>query len=228
MYRRNSVFFDDDLELLEDFIEKMLEPLFKYDEVIGICGTQITYLNRSKLYLYLSNFFKKGPYRAKYDKSKYYKEKHLVRMNKISGGITVYKKKIFNHLSFDENMVGYCLGEDADFSFNAQLYGIVLKCENAKAHHYHDVSGRINIKDDYDSRVCFYHYFYQKNLKTKRFFSREYLYYLLVLNGLFFDAVYKSISKKTFDPLLGVQNGLKKTKNNYKESKCLKIKMKDR
>lgn len=219
------LFLDDDLELLEDFNEKILLLFKSYPDVIGICGTQITYLNRSSFYLRISRLFKIGPFRPEYSKKDQYNSISFRRMNKISGGITMYRRSILNEHRFDENMIGYCLGEDADYSYSIQKYGVLLKSFEAKAHHYHNPSGRINLIEDYDSRICFYNYFYSKHLKTNTNKHQYFFCFLWVIIGVILDGLYKSIKLKSLDPIKGILSGFMRSKNGYRGAKCLKLKI---
>jgi GT2 family glycosyltransferase len=58
------------------------------------------------------------------------------------GGITAYKKTIFNHIQFSTFFEGYGLYEDFDFSVRANKYGRLLTNTAAKVSHHHADSGR--------------------------------------------------------------------------------------
>jgi GT2 family glycosyltransferase len=60
----------------------------------------------------------------------------------IMGGITAYRKTIFNHIQFSTFFEGYGLYEDFDFSVRANRYGRLLTNTAAKLSHHHADSGR--------------------------------------------------------------------------------------
>lgn len=62
----------------------------------------------------------------------------------IMGGVSSYKKAIFDSLSFSTYFEGYGLYEDADFSLRIAKLGKLYVNTNAKLSHHHDASGRPN------------------------------------------------------------------------------------
>jgi GT2 family glycosyltransferase len=60
----------------------------------------------------------------------------------IMGGITAYRKTIFNHIQFSTFFEGYGLYEDFDFSVRANRFGRLLTNTAAKLSHHHADSGR--------------------------------------------------------------------------------------
>lgn len=215
-------FFDDDLELKSNFVENMAKKLDKYPDIYGLCGKQIVANEKSSAYKFFRELFKKGPYSTNYDKNtiKYrYKQDEIIINTKLSGGITVYRKEIFDSFSFDENMIRYCLGEDADFSYRvSRRFNVGINAE-ALAHHFHDTSGRLDYKSDFAARYCFYEYFYHKNCTKK-----EYKYLYLIKLGLIIHAIVLSIRNSSIGPIKGVFLGSEFVKNNYINSPCIRIK----
>lgn len=62
----------------------------------------------------------------------------------LMGGVSSYKKEVFNKLSFSSYFEGYGLYEDAEFSIRLAKLGEVYINTNAKLAHYHESSGRPN------------------------------------------------------------------------------------
>ena len=60
------------------------------------------------------------------------------------GGVSSYKKEIFDTLKFSTYFDGYGLYEDADFSLRLAKTGNLYVNTNAQLEHYHDGSGRPN------------------------------------------------------------------------------------
>lgn len=65
-------------------------------------------------------------------------------VEQIMGGVSSYKKEVFNALNFSTYFEGYGLYEDADFSLRLAKKGKLYINTNAKLEHHHNVSGRPN------------------------------------------------------------------------------------
>ena len=63
----------------------------------------------------------------------------------IMGGITAYRKSIFQHIQFSHFFEGYGLYEDFDFSVRASRYGKLVTNTAARLAHYHAPGGRPNL-----------------------------------------------------------------------------------
>lgn len=62
------------------------------------------------------------------------------KTNVLCGGYVGYRRKIFEHLSFDESYIGYSHGEDVDFSHRvSKKYELYLN-PNAKVYHNQDTN----------------------------------------------------------------------------------------
>jgi GT2 family glycosyltransferase len=62
----------------------------------------------------------------------------------IMGGITAYRKSVFNQIRFSSYFEGYGLYEDYDFSIRANRFGKLISNTAARIAHYHEPSGRPN------------------------------------------------------------------------------------
>jgi GT2 family glycosyltransferase len=60
------------------------------------------------------------------------------------GGVSSYKRIVFNSISFSEYFEGYGLYEDLDFCLRLNTLGDLFVNTNAKLGHYHEASGRPN------------------------------------------------------------------------------------
>ena len=68
----------------------------------------------------------------------------IYQVEQIMGGVSSYKKEVFNRLKFSNYFEGYGLYEDADFSLRLAKQGKLYINTNAQLAHYHDGSGRPN------------------------------------------------------------------------------------
>ncbi|GAA4883739.1 glycosyltransferase family 2 protein [Flaviramulus aquimarinus] len=66
------------------------------------------------------------------------------QVEQIMGGVSSYKKEVFDSLSFSTFFEGYGLYEDADFSLRLAKTGKLYVNTSAQLHHHHDNSGRPN------------------------------------------------------------------------------------
>ena len=65
-------------------------------------------------------------------------------VEQIMGGVSSYRKAIFNHMSFSTYFEGYGLYEDADFSLRLAKKGKLFVNTAARLEHHHAASGRPN------------------------------------------------------------------------------------
>lgn len=65
-------------------------------------------------------------------------------VEQLMGGVSSFKKEIFDKIRFSSYFEGYGLYEDADFSLRLSKKGKIYINTNAKLYHYHDDSGRPN------------------------------------------------------------------------------------
>ncbi|WP_418603359.1 glycosyltransferase family 2 protein [Hwangdonia sp.] len=68
----------------------------------------------------------------------------IYHVEQIMGGVSSYKKEIFEQLNFSTYFEGYGLYEDADFSLRLSKIGKLYVNTAAQLYHYHDDSGRPN------------------------------------------------------------------------------------
>ena len=68
----------------------------------------------------------------------------IYEVEQLMGGVSSYKKDIFNQFKFSTYFKGYGLYEDADFSLRLSKTGKLYVNTNAQLAHYHDGSGRPN------------------------------------------------------------------------------------
>lgn len=215
-------FFDDDLILNDDFIYEVKKTFENNIHIVGMCGKQIN-SSYSKFRVSIFEFFNKGPYKdvRKRINSGHDNYPDIVKVDIISGGITAYKRSIFEVYKFDENLVKYCLGEDVDFSYRVSRNNIIVINKNLRAIHNHSIKGRYNSFIDYESRVCFYKYFYKKNLTQTLV---NYLFTNWAILGIGLDAIRYSIKNKDRNSIRGVVSGISKSKHGFRDVTFIEIK----
>ena len=65
-------------------------------------------------------------------------------VEQIMGGVSSFKREVFDKIRFSNYFEGYGLYEDTDFSLRLAKLGKLYINTNAKLYHYHDDSGRPN------------------------------------------------------------------------------------
>ena len=68
----------------------------------------------------------------------------IYEVEQLMGGVSSFKKSVFETLQFSTYFEGYGLYEDADFSIRVAKKGKLYLNTTAKLNHYHDASGRPN------------------------------------------------------------------------------------
>ena len=68
----------------------------------------------------------------------------IYEVEQIMGGVSSYKKTVFEHVKFSPYFEGYGLYEDTDFSLRLAKKGKLYVTTKAQLKHYHDGSGRPN------------------------------------------------------------------------------------
>jgi GT2 family glycosyltransferase len=128
-------FFDDDVELCEDYIEKIME-VYKKDQLGNVGGAQGMDLNiknsflqgKNRLLFYRLFFLSRKDKCAKMLPSgnavhldvaspQIRDNKDPIRIYCMSGCMMSFRRKVFNDFTFDEGFTGYSHGEDVEFSY---------------------------------------------------------------------------------------------------------------
>jgi len=68
----------------------------------------------------------------------------IYQVEQLMGGVSSFRKNVFNQLKFSTYFEGYGLYEDADFSLRLAKIGKLYINTSALLNHYHDASGRPN------------------------------------------------------------------------------------
>lgn len=68
----------------------------------------------------------------------------IYEVEMLMGGVSSFRKKVFETLQFSTYFEGYGLYEDADFTLRVAKMGKLYLNTSAKLNHYHDASGRPN------------------------------------------------------------------------------------
>lgn len=166
-------FLDDDVVLETDYFEQLLATYTSYPNALAVGGyitNEVKWepadikCDRSKFYY--DDWMRKEPLRFKIRRyfglapdtapgflptfghgrsiSFFPPSGKTYQVEQIMGGVSSYKKEIFNSLNFSTYFEGYGLYEDADFSLRLAIMGNLYVNTKARLVHFHDGSGRPN------------------------------------------------------------------------------------
>ena len=166
-------FLDDDIVLDNNYFEQLISTYQKYPNALAVGGYITNEVNwnptdkkERQTMFYFDGFMRPEPSRFKIRRifgllpdvapgfmptfshgrsvSFLPPSGKIYKVEQLMGGVSSYKKEVFERLSFSTYFEGYGLYEDADFSLRLSKLGQLYINTNAKLAHYHDGSGRPN------------------------------------------------------------------------------------
>jgi glycosyltransferase involved in cell wall biosynthesis len=151
-------FLDDDCELLSDCVGILAKAFVEQPGAVAIscnlktprASSKIT-LNKLGTYVFELGFFSLRPVNSKVG----------LRLRNATG-VAGYRRWIFQHELFDENLTGYCTGEDWEFSRRASRYGYITRASEALVNHHVSPVNRLDLQRRLVMRWKNYMYFYDK------------------------------------------------------------------
>lgn len=207
-------FFDDDVVLDKDYFYFVEKTFLQNKEMVGVNGLIV---NLSK-----QNFFKRLLFKLTHfglfsdDRQstiRFLKSNDLKfkRVNTLSGGISTWKKEVFEVVFFDNNNLFHAY-EDKEFSIRVEKIfpNSMFILSDAKLFHYHSKGNRQTVlnrtqKDIFEILVLF---------KKNGSFKYLGLDLIMILLGLFTKSIFISIKYRDIDYFLsffkGFYNGYKK------------------
>tara|TARA_B100000575_G_scaffold207898_1_gene169220 strand:+ start:10713 stop:11618 length:906 start_codon:yes stop_codon:yes gene_type:complete len=188
-------FFDDDIVLEPDYL-KSIENAFLIDpNMLGVNGLIMNLPKKNHLnrfFFQITHFglfednrimtlrsFKTGDYNPK-------------SVNVLSGGLSTWKKEVFDKVPFDFNN-GIHSYEDVEFSIRVKknFPQAMFVVPNAKLYHFHSAGNRKSLLKKVEGDVFEVITIFKKNKKD----SLLYIDLLALLLGLFFNSFFLSLIK---------------------------------
>lgn len=201
-------FLDDDVVLEDDYLEQMERGFIEKPSMLGCCGLVTNPPPMPFAYNFIFHLFHRGFFRdSKVGNSDFQGKGHaLIACNMPSGGMSAWRREVFNTVSFDVRH-GFHMLEDMDFSTRVVMaFGPHLFINpNARLAHYASAVNRVTLGPRQRRKLTEYITIY----KTRRNWPGigVSLYWLLI--GLFFEAAFQSLSVRSFGPVLGYFGGLR-------------------
>jgi len=131
-------FFDDDMELKPDYLEKAVNFLDCYPAIVAITGwiERDGDISREEARRAIAEYRPKETYRGTFIRD----VKHTI----LYGCAMVMRGSVMKYEKFDENLPLYAYGEDYDISMRLRRYGFIGKYMECVGVHLASSGGRIN------------------------------------------------------------------------------------
>lgn len=201
-------FLEDDVVLESSYIFETELLFLNNPKMMGCCGVTTNLPPLSKNYVFLFHLFHKGIFYDARVGVHGFSEKtsaKLIQSRYLSGGISAYRKEVFENISYDLKNDFFML-EDIDFSTRAADYfGDSHFCinPNAKLAHYMSPINRAVFAQKYARKLREFLVFYKKH-KNK---PKSTFHLLLLLAGLLLEAISMSLKVRGLSPLIGYMKG---------------------
>lgn len=207
------IFTDDDGILEKDYIENIMK-CYEDDSVMGVGTQQTNYVVKSKISSFTRRLFLLSRadgngtlQRSGYPALQFMSNKDTIADTEILGGFCSYRKVVFNDFKYDENLKGYGLMEDVEFSYRVSRKYRLVYNPFARVYHNESKTERIN------HRKLLFMYIYNNYYLTKKNMGMSYKnipFVLWAYLGICIRAAATSCVYRTLDPILGIIDGVKK------------------
>ena len=202
-------FLEDDVVLHQQYFENAISIFKNNQKVIGCCGV-MSNVHSGVLYEYLFKLFHRGIFydpRLNAGKNRDCQGLGVLLPSRyLSGGISCYRKEVFEKVKFD--MVNdFFMLEDIDFSTRAADFfgdGYFFISTNMCLDHNMSPINRARLKGRWQRKLREYITFYKKH--SDKPWSLVNLIWLLI--GMFGESVVSSVLSKNIGPLAGTIVGL--------------------
>lgn len=203
-------FIEDDVYLENDYIEQIIKGFELNPNMIGCSGIVTNPPKKNFLYNFIFNIFHLGMFNDKrisiFGKFNHSISTQFIKSDKLSGGISAWKKKVFSLVPFDLKNKFHML-EDIDFSSRVSKYFGERLYINTKMRlkHFSSPVNRNNLFDRHKNKIIEYFLFYKKNNSS----LLDLINFCWLLIGMFLESFLQSIANKSFDPFFGYLIGFK-------------------
>jgi len=167
-------FLDDDVEILTDSFKIMFNFWENVSEYIGGAAFNIIEGEKARRFWMFKQMFLMGDNQpGNVLISGYQTMMNNIRENIytkwLPGGVTVWRKKIFNEFKYDESLKGYGFIEDLDFSYRVGKKYRLICIADARVKHEPHQMGKLNAKIFGYYQIINRFYFVTKHKEFSRF-----------------------------------------------------------
>ena len=203
-------FLDDDVELPQSYFVNVLRFFNEYPESKGVCGIVLNQSHTGFLSMLCFNLFHFGRFRDERRRASLFKSRTIIKSRNISGGISTYKRSVFENVQFIEahQLFAY---EDIEFSWRVNEYygfGSTFIDTGIKIVHLCSDVNRADLQTIWERKIFELKTLHR--LRKKDVFSDWVFCWLLF--GQFIYVVCTSFRNKTIRPFVGAIKGLSKDK----------------
>ena len=210
---------DDDTILEKDFIKEIIN-IFENDKektIGGVCGDPINIKNQNRSVMYsisasiskiLANIFflcklGNGKFRLSGSSTWPYGTNKIANVECLPGGLTAYRKEVFEKFTFDENIRFMA---DAEFSYRVSRKYQNVYTPYAKI--VHTVSPVAREKTYLKSKLLIesYYYHFKKNLPQT--FKHKFAFYTSIIGLFVMEIIGMAVHLRNADRLRGLKEGL--------------------
>lgn len=176
-------FLDDDMLLDRKYFEELIKIFNSQENIGGVYGNiisktdKISYIKSLKrkiiyffqmviaklFFIYHNNT--KGKFLLSGLPTYVYGFDKIINVEFVPGGLCAYKRHIFQEFEFDEHLIGYCWGEDDDFSYRVSRKYINKYTPYAKAIHNVSKKSRDTNYERIKMIIRNHKYLFKKNIK---------------------------------------------------------------
>jgi len=200
-------FLEDDLYLEKDFLNTLYQS-FTSKNIMGVSGVITNHPKKTFIFNFIFDIFHIGIYndiRYKiYNSLVKINSSKLIYSDKLSGGITMWRSKVFKKVLFDtQNFLHFT--EDIDFSSRIVSEFGKSTYINPSARTAHDIvqDGRVDDPKKIQLKIKEYKIFYSKRKSFVNLLTTSWL-----LIGFFIESIFKSIFCFKFKYILFFFKGL--------------------
>jgi GT2 family glycosyltransferase len=164
-------FLDDDVVLYPDYLERAVARFESDPAVGGLSGNVLLEepagfkweLRKALMRLFLLSDFKGRMTPSGFGYPVYEREiREEMEVEFLCGCNMIYRRSTIGGERFDEWFTGYSFREDADFSYRIARRAKVLMIPEARLHHYHSPSNRLDVEKLKKMETRNYHYLFMK------------------------------------------------------------------
>lgn len=173
-------FLDDDVTLHRDYLEQILR-IFEADasrEIGGVGGVIAntkpqTWARRAR-YLFDVLFLQSGTREGRFLPSGFgvdygstpFPVREPTEVQFLAGGVSSFRREVFEEMTFDEQYTGYGLGEDKDFTFRLSKRRRLVVVPAARLDHHESPQMRYDKRRRGREKVLYQYRFFRDHMRT--------------------------------------------------------------
>jgi GT2 family glycosyltransferase len=169
------LFLDDDVELMNDFIKKLIDGAKRYEGAKILFGRIENLKESNYIYNIFARIFKLPIHKLNsgFKVLKSFKTTYDVNCDNdkiadwASGGASLVKKHLIKEFKYDDNLILYSFNEDLDFSYRVskKYKNSIWYISNARLIHHEANLGRLNRDNLSIMKTLYDYYLFHKNKK---------------------------------------------------------------